>query len=159
MGERVKEAKVRIKDKTFLIKGRCVGSVKSFPYQEDGYPHFKFRIVVKNLENGRWTWFYFYGSYAEFEKGKTELTKEDLVIAFKCFLEDCLAVLDYPDVDDFANAFGYDKPSIVLKVYKACERALRKAKKLGLEEDEIYDLINEIIEKENEDRIYDLVIA
>lgn len=39
-----------------------------------------------------------------------------------CLLSDADCYENAQDIDDFANEFGYDKPSAAIKAYKGCER-------------------------------------
>ncbi len=66
--------------------------------------------------------------------------------------------IDNKNIDDFAKELAFEKVSEVLKAYKGCKKQFEKCLKLGLTEDEIRDMLNEIIQKENENKLMDLVI-
>ena len=55
-----------------------------------------------------------------------DLDEDDLILAFYCFLSDGITYLDYQNIDDFQDAFGYSKVSECLKVYNGCKEAYYK---------------------------------
>lgn len=55
-----------------------------------------------------------------------DLGEDDLIFAFYCFLSDGITYLDYQNMDDFQDAFGYSKVSECLKVYNGCKEAYYK---------------------------------
>lgn len=51
------------------------------------------------------------------------------------------------DVDEFAEEYGYTKPSEAIRVYKACQSVLRKLARLfQCDEDGLYDCANVVVE-------------
>lgn len=55
-----------------------------------------------------------------------DLDEDDLIFAFYCFLSDGITYVDYLNIDDFQDAFGYSKVSECLKVYNDCKEAYYK---------------------------------
>jgi len=137
--------KVNFKDKTFEITGKFKDVVNGFPNQKkDRYPHNHFIITVKN-QDGIKIRFNFYGSYVDYLNKKKTLDENDLRDAFMSFLDDIICYLDYPNEEDFLNAFGFECIE-GLRIFRECKKQLKKAQKLGLTEDEIYELLNELRE-------------
>jgi hypothetical protein len=149
--------KIKVLNRQFEIKAKNLGTDK--PYWDNSYNHYKFRISIKNLENNETINFLFWDSIADFEQGKTELTEEDLIYCFKFLLTDAISYLDSNgDIDEFQKEFGYEKISECIKAYNGCKKQYQKCLKLGLTENEIYDLLNAIIDKENDDKLLELKI-
>ena len=55
-----------------------------------------------------------------------DLDEDDLILAFYCFLSDGITYFDYPNIDDFQDAFGYSKVSECLEAYNSCKEAYYK---------------------------------
>ena len=147
--------KIKVLNKQFEIKAKYLDLDK--PIWDD-HLHNKFKISVKNLETNKTINFYFYDSLVNTKKGKTELTEEDLIYCFKMFLEDSLDYIQNTNIDDFAEEFGFTKISEAIRAFKGCKRQFEKCLKLGISEEELYDLLNCIIEHENEDKLLSLVV-
>ena len=105
----------------------------------DNALRYRFKITVKNEKTGAITYFNFYGSIKDYEEGKNELNKEDLKVAFWCFLQD--AEDGKMDFDEFLASFGYEEKE-GRKIWKACQNQLEKCERLGLNEDLRTDLLN-----------------
>jgi hypothetical protein len=146
--------RIKILNKEFEIKAKNLGEDK--PFWDNSYLHYKFRITVKNLENNKKISFLFWDSTNNYLEGKKELEEEDLILCFKCLLEDAISFLDNPNIDEFSKEFGFEKVSEALRAFKGCKKQFEKCLKLGLTENEVYDLINEIIQKENENNLLSL---
>ena len=71
-------------------------------------------------------------------------TKQDLLQAFQCFLEDALAVIQTEDQWDFFKEFGYTPNRESYEIYNACKRSATKAKRVVGNEQRLCDLVNEI---------------
>ena len=142
------ETKIKILDKEFILKGKLVDEGVKFKFadEDDWTLHNKFLIrVIRIDENGDKLErrFYYYGSHADWEAGKTELTEKELLWAFRCFLEDALA--GSYDFKEFCREFGYSEDSIkALRIYRECEKQLKKAYDLGIFESELVDMLNEL---------------
>ena len=61
--------------------------------------------------------FIFFDSIYNYQNNK-KLNKED---ALYCVLMDCKSYDNYTDVQDFADAFGYEKIKDLLKAYNGCK--------------------------------------
>ena len=151
----MQKIKLRVGNKEFEVKAKFVGP--DVP-KWDNLMHNKFKIYVKNLHNNKSISFDFWDNYNNYIQGKTELSKEDLIFCFKVLLDEALMYADYRDIDDFYNEFGGEKISQVLQAYKGCKKQFQNCLRLGLTEDEIRNMFNEITQKENEDKLMDLVI-
>jgi hypothetical protein len=65
--------------------------------------------------------------------------------ALECFIDDCLCATE--TFYDFCNELGYDCDSReAMKTYRECGFSLNKATNLGLSEDDLIELINQIRE-------------
>ncbi len=149
------KVKLKVKNKKFEVKGKFLG-VDILKW--DNQSHNKFRISVKNLRNNKTISFTFWDSYINYVQGKTELTKEDLIYCFKILLDEALMYVDNKNIDSFYQEFGGETISEILRAYKGCKKQFENCLKLGLTENEIRDMLNEIIQKENENKLMDLVI-
>lgn len=88
--------------------------------------------------NGNTNSFKFYGSINDFKSDK-KMASKDLPFVLYCAVGDALSYLDY-NLDEFAESFGYKKPSECIKAYKNCKKSLNKLKKLGISEDDLYKI-------------------
>lgn len=95
-------------------------------------------VTVTNLETGKRTRFDFWQSIAQ---PKME-SENDLLWAFRCFLEDGLAVIQAKDEWDFFDEFGYSPSRESKKVYDACKRSMQKILRVVGNEDYVCDLVN-----------------
>lgn len=102
-------------------------------------------ITVRNTETGKLTRFEFWESVIE----KEIKTEKQLLWAFYCFMSDALAYIQNHTIDDFADEFGYTKISEAIRIYKACKASADKTLRIGLDEDRLCDLLNEINEMED----------
>jgi hypothetical protein len=106
--------------------------------------HNQFLITVKH--NGIVRRFSFYGSTADYNAGIKELTEADTQDAFKCFIDDSLYGLD--TFEDFCGNCGYDTDSRTAeRIYKLCQKSLAKAHDLGLSDDDLYNIVNDLNER------------
>lgn len=72
-------------------------------------------------------------------------TKKDLLNAFACFLSDASCALF--NFEAFCSDMGYDPGKYSsIKIYQKCKKLLEKAKKLGMDEYDIYNLMNNLNE-------------
>jgi hypothetical protein len=131
--------------KQYIVTGKHTGEVSGFPNDErDIYPHNVFLISVKREAIVRR--FNYYGSSHDHDKGKTELTEQDLMFCFRCFIED--AEEGNKTFEEFCGDLGYDKDSRrAEKIYKACGRQLKKALDLGIFASELCDILNDLSDK------------
>ena len=98
------------------------------------------KVTIKNLENGKWTSFDFWGSI----KNPRLESDYDLLNAFYCFVSDALSGLE--SFESFCGEFGYDIDSRKAeKIYKLCKCAYTKFERISsFSNDEMYDFINEL---------------
>lgn len=74
-----------------------------------------------------------------------ELSEDDLLFAFRCFISDAQAV-EYSDFEEFCNEFGYYfENSESKQTYNACKRSLKSAQRLT--DLDLCDLLNEMSEQ------------
>jgi hypothetical protein len=140
--------KIKVLNRQFEIKSKFIEA--NYPEWDKENLHNNFKIFVKNLDNNEQISFLFWDSIKNYEEGKTELTEEDLIYCFKMLLDDAISYLDSNgDIDEFQKEFGIEKVSETVRAFKGCKKQLEKVKKLGIDtENEIYDLLNAIIDKE-----------
>ena len=98
-------------------------------------------VTVVNTEIHRKTAFEFLGSIV-----KPEIeTEQELLFAFYCFLSDGEG--SRYGFDDFCANFGYDTDSRkAYKTFKACEKSLKKAERIGIDENMACDIMNDLQE-------------
>jgi len=136
---------ITVLGKIFELKSKLSRSGVNFPYSDSKTIHNEFTVSVKN-KDGVTRQFKFYDSQANFERGKMDLTEEDLKYCFRCFIEDGLSGSE--TFEDFCSGFGLSTDSIrALKIYKSCQKTLKKLFDLGITENELTDIINELSEK------------
>jgi hypothetical protein len=106
----------------------------------DAY-RYAFKVKVKNLETGAIAYFNFYGSIMDYEKGKDELSGDDLKVAFWAFLGDAYGGgLDFAD---FCEEFGYSlEDKEARQIWNKCTEQKERAERLGINEDLRIDLLN-----------------
>lgn len=76
-----------------------------------------------------------------------EWNREDFLTALECVLKDATAYIDYPDFDDFAFQIGYeDNLYEGRKAYRGCRKIKEKLNAQGVDDDMMYDMLNEIEE-------------
>ncbi len=105
----------------------------------------QFRVSVKTKDAK--TSFLFHGSHNDWQKGKIELSGNDLLFAFYCFMSDSASGDN--SFEDFCSEFGYDTDSRKAeKIWKACKKSLDKASLIfeGTNQSNLYDALNEFQE-------------
>jgi hypothetical protein len=134
---------------TLKVESQYEKSVLGFPnegptkrrYQDY---HNEFNIIVKNDQENRAV-FKFYGSSADYEKNKTIMNDDDLKEALCAILEDGLYGL--MGFEEFCSELGYDVDSRrAEKIHKLCIEHLNKLKFLGIEDQNMIDMVNELRE-------------
>ena len=98
-------------------------------------------VTIVNTENHKKTAFEFWGSIM-----KPEIeTEQELLFAFYCFLSDGQG--SRYGFENFCFEFGYDTDSRkAYKTFKACEKSLKKAEKIGIDENMACDIMNDLQE-------------
>lgn len=98
-------------------------------------------ITITNTETKKRTRFDFWGSIAQPEIQ----TDDELLFAFYCFLSD--AEGSRYGFKDFCGNFGYDEDSMrAYKAFKSCEKSLKKAENIGIDENTACDILNDLQE-------------
>ena len=98
-------------------------------------------VTVVNTETHKKTAFEFWGSII-----KPEIeTEQELLFAFYCFLSDGQG--SRYGFEEFCSEFGYDTDSRrAYKTFKACEKSLHKAERIGIDEEMACDIMNDLSE-------------
>ncbi len=84
--------------------------------------------------------FDYWDSYAAAQEG----TEPDAQDAFAAWLGDALSAIQYPTESDFADAFGYEDCETLRSVFAGCNKALRQAEMLFLDEDSLIEILNDL---------------
>ena len=100
----------------------------------------KYRLVVKRLDNGRQAQFAFYGSVAEY-RGQAKRT--DPLTAFRMILEDATYYINNNSWEDLMYELGYDQKE-AKRVWKGVKNTYQKLRKLGLTDNDIFEGVNKI---------------
>ena len=105
----------------------------------DYHGHFAITLTTKDGSES----FDFYGSVYDASHNKTALTEDDLKHALECILSDALAGID--SFEEFCGNFGYDEDSrSAERIHNACKETTTKINALGISEDEIYSILNDL---------------
>ena len=116
----------------------------AFDQKPNGLYSNTFNITVENTDTKEGIEFFFHGSHADYEAGKIQLSKDDLLHAFECFLSDAIA--GDMDFEDFCNEFEYDEDSRrAERIHTACQEQKENFDLLEIGID-LYDFANEFRE-------------
>lgn len=132
---------------TFELSAKLTETGVQFPNadQNSQTRHNKFRVTVKHHEKR--VYFNFYDSHHHYQHGHTQLTEQEILFSFYCFLSDSTAADE--SFSDFCASFGYDTDSRrAYSIYNTCAKTLQKFRKLCPDAN-IYDMINKLTEKYN----------
>lgn len=98
-------------------------------------------ITVINHNTKKKTSFEFWGSIVNPEIQ----TEQELLFAFYCFLSDGHS--SRYGFKEFCNEFGYDTDSKkAYRIFKACEKSLYKAERIGIDEEMACNIMNDLQE-------------
>ena len=86
--------------------------------------------------------FEYYGNTKDYAEHKDILSETDLMDALECIISDAIA--GTYDCTEFFNEFGYEDPCEGLKAWQGCKKTLYKINELGISEDMLYDMSNEL---------------
>ena len=118
--------------------------VKGFPGDKKDinyHGHFKINLSTESGSES----FDYYGSANDAGKQKTMMSDEDLKGALECIISDGLSGLY--SFDEFCAEFGYDEDSRrAEKIYNACKDTYDRLSALGINEDEMYVIVNDLNE-------------
>jgi hypothetical protein len=107
---------------------------------------YRYRHTITIKANGISKRFSFHGSIHDYQNCKDRLNKEDLIYVLECVISDGITGL--MDCKEFFVEFGYDDPCEGLKTLKACQSTLQRLEQMGLNEDMLYELSEDIREIE-----------
>lgn len=156
-----------------MVESKFLTTVNGFPNSDDKLKHDMYAIVLsrgimthadKNA-SAKTEVFEFYASYNDYvERQKTsmltgknpELKKEDIPDVVKCIFGDGLSGL--MPFEEFKNEFGYEDCCEAHKVWKACKANLNKLLNLGFKENELYEIVNRLIDLENDNKLSSIFI-
>jgi hypothetical protein len=88
--------------------------------------------------------FDYHGSVNDYNEGKDRLSKEELKNVLECVISDGIA--GGYECKEFFAEFGYDDPCEGIKAYKACLKTLSEFNDMGIVEDMLYKMSNELNE-------------
>lgn len=115
-----------------------------------GY-RYRYQMILSNDTNKK-VFFEYTGSINDYEKNKKRMKPEDLIYALQSFLSDIL-IPDENTLSEFLENYGYlesgDQALEGIRIYQLCEKEKREAD--NLLSSDIYDLINELSDMENND--------
>ena len=143
-------------DTNVIITSKFIG-----PISEDKTPfaigakqirydvHNKFKIIV--TYNGVSQSFIFYDSIHNYQKGITVLSPYDTLMAFQCILSDVIS--GDMDINEFMNEYGYEDFKDANTIHHLCKKSTGKIYELGFTLDDVYNILNQISEYENDDTI------
>ncbi len=134
-------------DVKLKVESTFVETIKGFPHSEhDDMYHNHFMITVSN-DSGKTESFDYYGSYNDYCKNKTTIPDNDLRFALGCIIGDALSGL--MSFDEFCDEFGYDEDSRrAERIHKAAIITTEKIQSLGINEDEMYVIVNDLDESD-----------
>jgi len=114
--------------------------------QETGRYRYRYNVSVRSDATGAAIRFVFHASIADYEAGKRGLAGDDLLWAFRCFVEDANA--GEMSFAEFCGDFGYDEDSISARnVWRECRRASKKFASLWHGATEAADVLEELSER------------
>ena len=118
--------------------------VNGFPNDKrDINPHGHFKIHL-TTENGSDS-FDYYGSAFDAGNNKKILPDDDLLNALECIISD--AISGTYSFEEFCDEFGYDEDSrSAERIHKACIDTLNRVNTLGISENDLYEIVNDINE-------------
>ena len=144
--------RLKLNDVYYRVKANFQGE-STFNYSNDSRIVYKYKISIKNENTKKIIYFTFFDSIANYQANKQELTRDDLVFALYCFINDSIS--GYYSFENFINEYGYNDQSLseyprIKKIYNTCINSKNKAVKIGLYSENILcDTINYIQEKFN----------
>lgn len=118
--------------------------VNGFPNDKrDTNPHGHFKIHL-TTENGSDS-FDYYGSAFDARNNKKILPADDLLNALECIISDAIA--GTYSFEEFCDEFGYDEDSrSAERIHKACIDTFNRVNTLGISENDLYEIVNDINE-------------
>jgi hypothetical protein len=111
--------------------------------------HNMYKITL--VHEGNEKIFRFYDSINNLNK--YDLSSEDLLFAFKCIIEDSLSA--EMSLCEFIEEYGYDNCKKASQILFLCQKTKEKINSFNFQD--LYDIINHIIDYENDDKIDELI--
>ena len=125
------------------ISANCKGVANPWG---DNLQHYEFNVTIS--ANGERTSFKYYDSFANWQKGITELSGSNLLNCLDCFLSDASCYDSTQDFVEFCNEFGYESISQykqAMKAFNGCKRHYNAA--IRLFGSDWYDVANALREE------------
>jgi len=143
--------RLRLGGKNLKISSTIVQRGIKFPHSDPNSwtRHNQFRVKVCDEDEGVCKSFNYHGSHDDWQKNKTRLDDEDLLFALRAFLDDSMS--GTMDFEEFCSEFGYEcyeppESTRAKRIHRAVQDANEKANDLGISDDEVYDMFNELSE-------------
>ena len=105
---------------------------------------YKHTVTIK--ANGTSKRFSFYGSVAEYEKGQDRISEDDLIYVLDCIISD--AIYGSYSCEEFFDELGYENSCEGIKAYRGCKDTFRRLDDMGIVEEDLYNMSNELREME-----------
>ena len=104
----------------------------------------RWRVTVKNTDNGKSTWFYYYTGTAH----SGLVNDREMIEALDCFINDARNGLD--TFEDFCGEYGYDYDSRrAQKIWFACKEAWSKFERIGVDFEDLYESVYDFLNGES----------
>ena len=132
------ERRITLSGTEFIIRQPSTGKTAT----KWGATRYQHTITIKANDVSKR--FSFYGSVDGYEKGKDQLSKSDLVYVLDCVISDAIAGA-YTCKDFFAE-FRYEDPCVCIEAYRGCKDAFRTLDDMGICEEDLYEIENELRE-------------
>lgn len=147
----MEQMKYKNEDIALIVESQYEKPVYGFPDSQDSMYHNQFVIrITKDITDPKfndWQIFTYYGSYADYQKNITALSERDMRFALGCIISDALSGL--MSFDEFCGEFGYDEDSRrAERIHKKCIETSEKIQKLGINEDDMYRISNDLYNDE-----------
>jgi hypothetical protein len=106
--------------------------------EEQGWNHVKYSVTIAN-ERGEAN-FPFWGSYDDYQHNRDPSPLD----ALASYVLDAQSYAETKDVDDFAEEYGYTKPSRAIQAYNGCKEAFEHFLAMGYDETDLATLDEDI---------------
>jgi hypothetical protein len=138
--------KIEVGGCIIMATARLTAQGVPFPFEKDSRPqHNRYSITV--MTDAHRHSFNFYGSIADYEGGKVEMSADDIRQALENHVSDALSGCD--TFADFCGNFCYDADSRTAeRIYRACKRELGKWEAAGIGEDALRTIGDKLREEE-----------
>ena len=127
----------------YTITGKLRGTGIYAPFDRK-LKRCSYNIIISNDTDS--VDFVYFMSHSDYINHKRVMDEGDLINAFECILSEALLTLE--SFCDFMSELGYTDCKEAKRIYEACKEERDKLLKIGIEEDEIYELLEMIREDE-----------